>query len=71
MKNFVERLVGVKPPFSQAALFEVVAALIFLIALFWPHLSMINLLKGLLIGGIWAVYGFVSYLKTVSESPRR
>ena len=61
MKNFVERLVGVKPPFSQTALFEEVAALIFLMALFWPHLSMTNLLKGLLIGGIWAVYCFVSY----------
>ncbi len=66
----MESLMGVKQPFGQAAFFEVVAALIFLIALFWPHMSMTNLLKGLLIGGIWAVYGFVAYLKAVGREAR-
>ena len=71
MNKLVEQLVGVKPPFTQAALFEVVAALIFMVAIFWPHLSMTNLLKGLLIGAIWAVNGFIGYLKALSQSPRQ
>ena len=68
MKKLVEQLVGVKPPFTQAAILEVVAGLIFMTALLWPHMSVTNLLKGLLLGGIWAVYGFISYLKTLRES---
>ncbi|HBQ96603.1 MAG: hypothetical protein C7B43_04030 [Sulfobacillus benefaciens] len=71
MKKSLEQLVGVKPPFSQAAFFEGVAGVIFLVALFWPHMSIANLLKGLLIGAVWAVYGFISYLKALSESPHR
>ena len=70
MKKSWEQLVGIKPPFGQAAFFEVVAGLIFLTALFWPHMSIANMLKGLLIGAVWAVYGFISYLKALSESPR-
>ncbi|MCL5116279.1 MAG: hypothetical protein M1272_03915 [Firmicutes bacterium] len=69
MKNSLEQLMGIKPPFSQAAFFEVIAGLIFLVALFWPHMSIANMMKGLLIGAIWAVYGFISYLKALSESP--
>lgn len=60
MKQLGEQLLGVKPPFRPAAFCEGVAGLIFLVALFWPHMSMTNLLKGLLIGAVWAVYGFIS-----------
>ncbi|WP_053959889.1 hypothetical protein [Sulfobacillus thermosulfidooxidans] len=69
MNNFIESLTGVKPPFSQAALFEIVAALIFLIDLFWPYLSLRQLIRGLLVGGVWAVYGFIVYLKSIPQRP--
>lgn len=69
-KKSFEQLTGVRPPFGQAALFEGIAGIIFLIALVWPNMSVTNLLKGLLIGGFWAVYGFISYLRVQSESPR-
>lgn len=71
MKNLLEQLTGIKPPFSQAAFFEMVAGLIFLAALSWPHMSIVNMIRSLLIGAIWAVYGFISYLKALSESPRQ
>ena len=70
-KKLWEQLTGVKPPYGQAAFFELVAGLIFMVALWWPRQSVVNLLKGLLIGAIWAVYGFFSYLKVLSDSPRR
>ena len=70
-RALLDQLVGVKPPFTQAALFEEVAGLIFMATLFWPHMSITNMIKGLLIGAIWAVYGFVSYLRAVSESAKR
>ncbi len=70
-RSLLDQLVGVKPPFSSAALFEEVAGLIFLATLVWPHMSIAHMVKGFLIGAIWAVYGFVSYLKAVSESAKR
>lgn len=69
MKSLWEQLMGVNPPFRQAAFFEAVASLIFLAALFWPHLSLVNLVRGLLIGCVWAVSGFVSYLRALGASP--
>ncbi len=68
--SWVEQLTGVKPPFGKAALFESVASLIFIAAIFWPHLSLTNLVRALLIGAIWAVAGFLEYLRVRSASSR-
>lgn len=70
MRNFIEQSIGVKPPFTQAAFFEMVAASIFLVTGFWPRLSLATLIHGLLIGGVWAIYGFLSYLRALGQSPR-
>jgi hypothetical protein len=67
MNGFFEKLTGIKPPYSQAGFFETVAGIIFLTTIFWPHLSIANLIKGLLIGSLWAVYGFVSYLQALGK----
>ena len=70
-RSWIEEVTGVKNPFARAALFEMVAGLIFMAAIFWPHMSVVSLVKGVLIGAIWAVYGFVDYLRVVSGSPDR
>ena len=70
MKSRLGQFLGIKPPFNQAAFCEVVAGLIFLVTLVWPQMSVANMIKGLLIGGFWAVFGFVQYLRALGESPR-
>ncbi len=49
-RSLLDQLVGVKPPFSMAALVEEVAGLIFLATLVWPHMSIAHMVKGFLIG---------------------
>jgi hypothetical protein len=61
--DWLEQITGVKPPYTQAAFFELVAMAIFLAAIFWPHLSTDNLIKALIIGAVWAVSGFLAYLR--------
>lgn len=49
-------------------MYEIVATLILLVAVMWPHLSLGNMIKGGLIAGIWAITGFIDYLKLIARS---
>ncbi len=70
MKNFLEQVTGVKTPFTQAAFFEMVAVCIFLVAGVWPHISLVSLIHSLFIAAVWAIYGFILYLRALGQFPR-
>lgn len=61
-RSWMEKVTGVQGPLAGPALYAMVASLIFLLDLFWPGLSMRQLIRGGLIAGIWATLGFVRYL---------
>ena len=66
-ETWMERIIGVKSAWTFVAFCEVVAAIIFLVALFWPGMTMANMVRGGLIGGFWAVMGLLQVLVVFSR----
>ncbi|AUW95281.1 hypothetical protein BXT84_16050 [Sulfobacillus thermotolerans] len=63
---WLERVTGVRGSLAVPALYGILAAAICLVAELWPHLSMAQQVKALLLAGIWLATGFVQTLAWIS-----
>lgn len=64
-RPWLERITGVRGPFSRPALYGAVAADICLVAAVWPGLSLARQVQALLLAGVWLALGFVQALAAI------
>lgn len=67
--SWIERLTGVSWPYTGVVFWEMLATAVLLVAIFWPNMSVPNMLKGGLVAGLFAVLGFIRYV-TITTSGR-
>ncbi|MBX5467988.1 MAG: hypothetical protein K6U14_10945 [Firmicutes bacterium] len=66
-RPWLERVTGVRGPFSLPALYGLVAAGICVLAEVWPGLSLQRQVQALLIAGVWLALAFVRALAALGS----
>lgn len=66
-KLWIETITGVKQPYAATVFEMYIGAAVFLLVIFWPHLSVIQMVRGMAVAAFWVALGLVGFLREVSR----
>lgn len=65
---WVEKITGVKRPYAVPTLEMYIGAVVFLLVIFWPHLSLTHMIRGACVAAFWVSLGIVGFVREMTRS---